>query len=199
LRKVLLVGGLSALLAVGLAQPAAAGTTWSGHCDQLGFISFFPTRKVLPEPAGYEIATKGTCHGVLNGKPFDGPANLFAHADMHSPMGCLIGESLGGSPAYMRFARGALDVDLPPAKKKRLNRRRKDPKDAQLDVSIDEMNINLVQPLHIAGVYRGHGLGTAQFLIGPDELPERMRECAEEGVPGLPISFEFDTVQDLHG
>jgi hypothetical protein len=145
----------------------------------------------MPVPSGYKVTTTGHCDGILNGKRFNGPTSFFADANMKTPMGCIIGGSIRGAPAYMRFARGRLDV-LP-------NRPKRDRKDLQLDVVIDEMNINLLLPTHLEGVYRGHAVGMSRFLIKDEEMPELMRKCAAEGIDGLPFAFEFDTAQEMYG
>jgi hypothetical protein len=105
-RAVALIVVLNALALALAADSSSAMTTWSGTCSFTGYSQFWPYRKWVPQPSGYYYRGTGTCDGTLNGEPFKGGATVDNYANMHQPMGCVIGGSTYGGPLYITFYHG---------------------------------------------------------------------------------------------
>src|SRR3954451_12034838 len=114
-RAVLLMVVLNALALALAADTSSAMTTWSGTCTFTGYSQFWPYRKWVPQPSGYYYRGTGSCDGTLNGEPWKGGATVDNYADMHQPMGCVIGGSTYGGPLYITFYHGTrAEAEAPP-------------------------------------------------------------------------------------
>jgi hypothetical protein len=98
---------LGALMLGPLAQPSVAENSWSGSCAFDNYTDFWPAHTMVPEPSGYYAHGTGHCKGKLNGKPFDGTAEIQAWANMHTDMSCTVGLGPNAGPAYLIFKTGA--------------------------------------------------------------------------------------------
>jgi hypothetical protein len=110
------LGVVLGLVALGVTAPSGmAMTRWSGSCTFDGYSKFWPTRKWVPEAAGYHYIGTGPCKGTLDGKSFDGKGTLDLYANMKQPMGCSAGASLYNGPGYMVFHTGRKAAPASPA------------------------------------------------------------------------------------
>jgi hypothetical protein len=123
-RAVLLIVVLNALALALATDSSSAMTTWSGTCSFTGYSQFWPYRKWVPQPSGYYYRGTGTCDGTLNGEKWSGGATVDNYANMHQPMGCVVGGSTYGGPLYITFYHGtpAADSD-PPAQPREPSRK----------------------------------------------------------------------------
>jgi hypothetical protein len=166
-----------------LAESGSAMTTFSGTCSYSGFSRFWPGRKFVSVSSGYHYQGKGTCDGKLNGSPFKGKSNIDVNADMHQPMGCLVGGSTYGGPVIMTFL----------TKRQKGEKRHKKP---VLVAWTDEVNVGPSIATDLWGTYRGFAYGTGTLHADPNKS---FPQCAGKGVPGLILSTTYTTVTELRG
>lgn len=186
-----------------LAEPSMGMTTWSGTCTYKGWSQFWPKRRWVPVPSGYHYRGRGQCEGILNGKPFKGRSVIDNYADMKQPMGCPFGGSTYGGPVYMTFVTD--DEPYPPADE---DPPRPPPSDEPtpqppapntgypvLQGWTDEVSALHFIESDLFGAYRGVGVGHGQMEQDPDQV----RQCSEEGIPGLMLTTTYKTVTELRG
>jgi hypothetical protein len=115
---------LTAMMLGVFAQPGMAYTSFEGTCTYRGWSEFWPHRRWVPEPSGYHWRATGHCKGTLNGRPFDGPSTMDNWANMKQPMGCVVGGSRYGGPAYMTFITDENKAKTKPKKKKKKKKKK---------------------------------------------------------------------------
>jgi hypothetical protein len=168
-RKLMLVGGLSAIL-LGASATSASATTWNGSCVFHGVGKFEIPYRLVPAYNSYEGRASGTCTGALNGRKYSGPGHVYIDGRMSEPMACELGLPRNvpvlvtfGSPKRVRSTRLRLNSELAPR-------------------SFGE------QAVHFAGIYNGQGYGHMSFHTGIDQG----RSCALG--PGVAqADFDLDT------
>ena len=159
--------------------PPSETTTSSrfdGSCSFIGALKPERPYGLFPASNNPTADATGTCTGTLNGKPFDGPARLWADARMDRPMTCLAtashmyGHITFGDPA---------DLDAP-----------------QLGVfgqevqSLSEMNWVFL------GAYNGKAHGRWRLRSDPIQTTET---CARAELDSVPFSLDIRTIQTLYG
>jgi hypothetical protein len=176
-RKLILLGGLTALL-LGTQATGASATTWNGDCTMKGVGKFHLPYKLVPEYNSYEGRATGTCAGTLNGKPYKGLAHSYIDGRMSEPMSCELGLPRN-VPAILTFGR------------------LKSVRSARLHVlSVLSPRSFGEQVVQFSGAYNGHGYGHMSFHTG---LPALQACTFGPGVAQADYDIDVHTLGTVFG
>jgi hypothetical protein len=179
--RLLVLGSLGALMVIAASAPAAGATTWAGSCELKGEVDMLQPYHLLPENRDYVSFASGTCTGTLNGKPYDGPAQLFNDGRMNKPMSCTTGLA-DNVPGWVYFGSGSPD-DV-------------DAADTTVHVYVDEWQAGTVVTGLLQGAYSGAGTALIQFTDADQAAFER---CAGAGSSQIHFTMKSQTLTTMYG
>jgi hypothetical protein len=177
-RKLMLLGGVTALL-LGASSTSASADTWNGNCTFAGSGRFAHPYTAIPSYNSYTARARGTCTGTLNRARYSGPASVFLDGRMVEPMSCELGVPRD-VPTTLTFGKSTRRA---PAKRVLLN--------AELAPRFFGE-----QAFHFSGAYNGQGYGRMSFHVG---LPEGEACLNGRGVPGVSFDLDTHTVGAVYG
>jgi hypothetical protein len=178
MRKLILLGAL-AVVWVAAGATNASATTWTGHCDGEGSIAFFKPFGLIIDNNNAEFKAAGTCTGTLDGKPYNGPAQMYVdERNMNKPMSCEFGIS-DGDPGWIYFGNGSPnDVDA-----------------TLLRFYVDETHVLASPPVHFYGAYNGEAIAQLNYHFDQSVL----EACANGTLSTIEFDVHADTISQLYG
>lgn len=177
MRKLTLLGLLTALM-LATGAPAASAETFHGECDMNGTVEPTEPYTFIPRPMDSEVFARGTCTGVLDGRPYDGPAHIYVDGRMNQPMSCglLVAKDV---PGKLTFGPDENAVFAP-----------------RVDFFAGEaVEVAAQMPGHIRGAFNGH----AAILIQVQAGEQTVRDCAGPGLWDSPLTLHLHTLTPLYG
>jgi hypothetical protein len=178
LRKLTILGILTVAL-LGANATGASATTFDGACHMTGHTDFSKPYHFTIENNDYQTLASGTCQGTLDGKPFNGPGDIYIDGRMNKPMSCETGLS-NDIPGVMHFGAGSpLDVDA-----------------TLINITTKfEFHFGTVLPFVFEGAYNGGGVGVLQF----QDPQQKFQECAGAGMNTVDVDMTARTIAPAYG
>ncbi len=150
---------------------------FDGSCSFEGRFYGEQPYHLLPERNGGITRAGGTCTGTLDGRRYDGPAQLYLDGRMDAFMTCEATQP--NQIGQITFGSSHDDLDAP-----------------QLRIALRGAHGGTDMAVEVTGAYNGRGAGLQRFQA---DLPNDAQRCAGEGLLELPMTLDFTTLTQLYG